>query len=352
MAEFYRQYKKGIDKWLALILFVAFTFLFFKYVFSYIAPFAFAFLLALMLEPLVKILTARLKMRRGLAGFICIVLLLFMIVFIGIGLVNKISEEAVQFAKSVPVYFSELEKIIDGLSEKYADWFSVLPPQISATLDSFITSVTDFATGIVSSGVKRGSTNVLRTIPSALMGTILCLISTFFMLKDKELIKETFVNNLPPVIIEKYGIIKRGTLHALNGYIRSQLTIMSITATITIIGLLLMGYPYALFLGLIIALVDALPVFGGGFILWPWITISLIAGNFGRAVALIVLYVVIFITRQVVEPRILGNNLGIHPIATLMAIYIGLRLFGILGLIIGPVIVVIAISFFAGNDDE
>jgi len=116
---------------------------------------------------------------------------------------------------------------------------------------------------------------------------------------------------------------------------------MSITSCIIIIGLVIIQYPYALFVGLLTAVIDALPIFGSGLVLWPWAALNFIKGNYATGAGLLLIYGVVFITRQSLEPRILGSQIGIHPLLTLMSMYIGLKLFGFIGIILGPAIVIV-----------
>ena len=116
---------------------------------------------------------------------------------------------------------------------------------------------------------------------------------------------------------------------------------MSLISTICFIGLSIINVRYALLIAVIIGIIDALPVFGSGFIIWPWCIYNLIIGNYGMTIGLIILYVVLLITRQFLEPKIIGKQIGIHPLVTLMSIYIGIKIFGVFGFIIGPCIIII-----------
>ncbi len=351
MLAFYRENKAEIDKVLALFAFLLFVYVFVKYVFGYVAPFAVGFLFAAMLEPVVRFFCVRFKFKRGLAAFVSILLLIFVIGFLGNFLVQKLITQAGEYAKALPEYVTQVTNAVSKLRSKYDYMFSLMPDSIQGTIDTFGDTVTKFATDTVSSGVKEGSKGIIKTIPGVIMGVMLCLISTFFFIKDKEQIGNALKERLPKIVRDKLRIIEKSLFHALNGYVKAQLIIMSMIATIMILGLLLIGYPYALFVGIIIAFVDALPIFGSGIVLWPWMAVSILSANYGRAVSLLVLYIAGVLTRQFMEPKVLGTQLGIHPIITLMAIYIGLKLFGFLGLIIGPVIVLIAIGFFDAVED-
>jgi sporulation integral membrane protein YtvI len=135
-------------------------------------------------------------------------------------------------------------------------------------------------------------------------------------------------------------VAKAGVIKAIGGYIRAQCILMCIVSAICVTGLVILGNQYALLLGVLIAFVDALPVFGSGAFFWPWALYSIIVGNYKMAMGLAIINILVLITRQMLEPRIIGSQIGLHPVATLMSIFIGLKVFGLFGFIIGPIILV------------
>jgi sporulation integral membrane protein YtvI len=171
------------------------------------------------------------------------------------------------------------------------------------------------------------------------LGVLLSIISAFFFIKDNRQIYRSFVNLTPGWLSENVSLIKKSLLSALGGYYRAQILIGCIVGTMCMTGLAILRYPYALFLGFIIIVLDTLPMVGCGAVFWPWIVMSMITGDYARAVGLLVIYSIVFVTRQMIEPRILGKQIGVHPLLTLMSMYIGLKVFGVLGVIIGPIII-------------
>jgi len=128
---------------------------------------------------------------------------------------------------------------------------------------------------------------------------------------------------------------------ALTGFVRAQFILISITFLQATFGLYLLGIEYALTIGVLVGLVDLIPILGPGSIFIPWAFWHIIVGEYKFAVALLILYGILAIVRQLIEPKILGTSLGLHPLATLMAVFIGLRLFGISGIILGPLSLII-----------
>ena len=116
---------------------------------------------------------------------------------------------------------------------------------------------------------------------------------------------------------------------------------MCIIGSVCITGLTILGVQYSFFIGFLIGIIDAIPALGSGFFYWPWVTFSLITGNYNRSIGLLCIYFIIFFIRQGLEPRIVGDQLGVHPVVMLMSVYFGLYIFGIPGVIIGPCVSVI-----------
>ena len=146
--------------------------------------------------------------------------------------------------------------------------------------------------------------------------------------------------------------LKQSFLKACGGYIRAQLIIMSIVFCILLIGFVVLDVRFAVLLAFVISMIDAIPVLGTGMILNPWAVVCLLQGDFVTAAGLAGLYVIILVMRQFVEPRILSGQLGIHPIITLVAMYTGLKVIGIFGMILGPLTALIIINFIKVNRNQ
>ena len=166
------------------------------------------------------------------------------------------------------------------------------------------------------------------------------------------MIREALMRNMPEWLKTRLSTIQTGFLKALGGYVRAQLIIMSVVASISILGLTILNYPYQVLMGLIVALCDTMPMIGTGLIFWPWIIMSLISGDFGFAVGLLIINVVCFISRQLLEPKVLGQQIGLHPLIVLLGVYVGFKVFGIIGLFLGPVFMVVAKLIVKSTENE
>jgi len=337
---FYGRNKAIIDKIVFILGLLLFVYVFIKYLFHYIAPFFIAFVLSLAFEPLVLLMNKKLRIHRGIAALICVLLLLLIVSTLGVTLAGKVINQTRDLSYNAYNYAREFSRLGDILQLKLENILSFAPEEVKtyfAQLPKLLAS--DAASAFVTFA-RSSSIKFFTYIPITLMQIILIVVSMFFFVKDKHLIITLAASKSPQWLTEKFEIIRRGVFKAVGGYIRAQTIIVSIIATINITGLVLLGNKYALLIGLVVAFIDMLPVFGSGSVYWPWALVSAIAGDYRTAIILMVIYAVNTITRQSLEPKVLGHQIGVHPLITLMSIYIALNIFGPVGFILGPVLAV------------
>lgn len=350
---FYRANKELINKALFLIGFFLAVYIFVHYLFGYISPFVFGYIISLMLVPFVNFFDSRFKIHRGVSTAVFMAIVLFLLSILGTNIVSKVGSEIRAFAENWPVYLERLTATGNNIMENYDNLLTFVPEQFSAVAETALAALTASFTSALSSSVKDGSFNLVTSVPNFLMSTLLCIISVFFFTKDQKLIGRSIRAVAPVWLSDGYRTIKRTLSGALLGYIKAQLTLMTITATICILGLAIIRFPYALLIGLLTSLIDALPVFGAGFVLWPLALINLISGNYSTAIGIMIIYVTVIIVRQFLEPKILGSQIGLHPLLTLMSIYAGLKIFGPLGFVIGPaVLLIVKVILETGADSK
>lgn len=333
--------KQNLLKILKVVFGLIFLYLFLNYIGGLFLPFIIGYILCLILYPLYKFLHNSYNIPKHISSILCICTLIFLTLVVGVGLVGQIIQEGKEFVKELPHYFQSIKSTFDEINGKISSLMSILPDSLEKPIKDFGQNVSSLMSELLTNGLKNTSINVIKKVPNVLMVTILSLISCHLMIIDKENIQKFILNQIPKKYISKFKIIKNGLGIAVLGYIKAQAIIMCLISVICFFGLMFLKTPYALFIAVIIGMLDALPVFGSGFILWPWALYNVITKNYGLSIGLIIIYIIILLTRQFIEPRILGKQIGVHPLATLMSIYIGLQIFGIFGFIIGPIIVVV-----------
>lgn len=338
--RWYDQSGKKLMRYIYIVLILILVYIFFKYIFQFLLPFAIAWILASLLNPFVTLLKKYLKVPRGI-GTLLSMLTVLTAFFGAVTLVIKLLwQQIVGFSQAFPNYAVEIKLVLEDLQVQCQGIMDLLPlPTALQSLDDVIQSILNNISGFLTDIVGSTASVVIR-VPDGLFFVIVVLISTFFMTKDRMMIKEFVKAQLSEKFINQCIVIQKGLKSALESYVKTQLILMCITFTICSIGLLVLQRPYVLLVALGISALDALPMFGSGAILIPWAIFHLVSGNVVLAVGLFAIYGIIVVMRQIMEPKVLSTQIGVYALVTLMSIYIGFKTIGVLGLIIGPILVV------------
>lgn len=338
--KWYDRSGKKILRVIYILMSILVVYLFFKYVFELVLPFAIAWILASLLNPVVTLLSKHIKIPRGIGTLLSMVTVLS--VFFGAltFLFRQLWLQIVGLAVAFPDYRLEIELVLDDLQVQLQGVMDKLP--LPETLQSFDDIIKTALTSIGSylSDIATSTYTVVSKVPNGFFFVIVVLISTFFMAKDYKMIKGFVKAQIPERFMNKIVFMRDGLKAALGGYIKTQLILMCFTSTICLVGLFILQRQYAFLVALGIAVFDALPVFGSGGVLIPWGIFHLISGNYAVAIGLFAIYVLIVVVRQIMEPKVLSTQIGVYAVATLMAMYIGLKVIGVFGLILGPVTMV------------
>lgn len=310
-------------------------YLFVRYIVGYLVPFLVALVIAALIEPAVNWLEQHTKVGRGWATLFALLFFIFLVVlFLVLGLTSLYSELQ-DLLRTLPKYQVHITKLIQGWMKELEFFYQRLPEPVLSALESspdmIYVQVEKLATGIV---------NWVVGLPNLLVTLTISFIASFFMTRDHYLLRQELIAIFPPSWQGPLKQVGRDVFAAILGFIRSQLILMSISGLLSFIALGILGVKYALLLGLLVALLDLLPLIGPSAFYLPWAGYQILVGNYSFAGALLVVLAIGFLTRQLLEPRIVGAQIGLHPLATLIGIYLGFRLFGPLGLFLGPVLVI------------
>ena len=342
MLKLYKENKKYIDKLLFLVGFFVFAYVFLEYVLGFISPFVAGFILSAAISPLVGFIQRKLKIARGIST-IFLIIIVILLVAIGITAVfNRVIIEARHLSETLPISLDEVRNFMYEVEDHFDRYMTFIPEEFAIDFNELVNQLMALLTSALGDFAREASVGVVTGIPIIIMNVFLCFISAFFFTKDRKLIADTIMKGLPEWIKTRLRTIQKGLLSAVGGYIRAQLIIMSVVGSISILGLTILRYPYAVIMGLILSLLDGMPLIGVSLVFWPWAILSLISGNYAFALGLIIINIACFVSRQILEPKVLGQQIGLHPLLVLIGIYAGLRVFGIIGLFLGPALLVLA----------
>lgn len=325
-----------------------------KYVFPVLLPFAVAGLMALMIDPAVDWLEARGKFKRGLAVAAVLSLVLSLAVYLLGFAVAKLFTELAALAGRLPEYYRAVSSALDTILSRYTQLVTSLPPPVTNAFQAALANLYQALERLVHN-VLMG----LGKVPGAAAMIAVGGVATFFISRDKRELGRFLMTLVPRAHRGKLLEVKGEVVLSLFGFIRAQLFLIAVSTATTLAGLLILRVDYALLLAIIIGILDLLPMVGPGIALVPWALWSLATGQPGLGIGLLVLYAVVFLVRQFLEVKIIGERMGLHPLAILLSIYLGLRLLGPVGLVIGPVTAVVVraavrsglIPLFPGADE-
>jgi len=236
------------------------------------------------------------------------------------------------------------------------DWvkqsYSWLPPEITTNINNSFSNLSQILINFLKSVISAVLSSAV-SIPQALVFITVMLMSTYFITSDKVRIFGFFKRLLRKDVVDKLSNIKVKLLSTLVGYIKAQLTIMAIIFCEIAISFSILGIRQPLIFALLIAILDQVPYVGVMTFLAPMSVYYFATGNVRLGISILVVYAIIWTVRQLTDPKILGHNIGVHPLLTLVGLYVGLQVFGFLGLILGPfIIVIVKTVFVAYNGDK
>lgn len=323
-------------------------------------PFIIGFAIAFLINPIVNTLERKARMPRALAVIISIIFILALFAGLITLLVVEIVSGADYLSQVVPEH---LETLIQYIEQFFAAQIIPLYNQLASIFDNLDTgqqaSIMDNIQSVGKTiGTSLGSfiqnffeklPTIFTWIPNAATVSIFSILATFFISKDWDRITQGAGKLLPTRALASSRTLFIDLKKALFGFIKAQFTLISMTTVIILIGLLILQVDYAITIALVTGLVDILPYLGTGLIFVPWIIYEVISGDIRLSVGLGILYILVLVQRQVMEPKILSSNIGIDPLATLVALFVGFKLIGFLGLIVGPVTLVIITTLHRAN---
>ncbi|GEA15244.1 MAG: hypothetical protein PWR22_113 [Moorella sp. (in: firmicutes)] len=311
-----------------------------------VLPFALAALLAAIIDPVVNFIESKLKIGRGWAVIITLLSILAILSIAIFYLVTNLIVELESLALTLPAQARALGAAFQEYFTRLQSFYFAgnLPVEVLNTLQSFLDNAVAWLKNLLGLTVQW-LIAFISSLPELFISLIITLVATYFFSRDKDFILRTLLQIVSPPWRERMSKVFSSLSQAIIGYLRAEILLVSLQMTQSIIGLLILRVDYALTLAFLIGLADLLPIVGPGTVFIPWIIVEFILGHYGLGLALLTLYAFIIILRQVLQPKLVAVSLGLYPLTTLIALYTGLKLLGIAGLVIGPMTLVVLKAF-------
>lgn len=312
----------------------------FVFFIPYSLPLLFALVTALLLEGIVHYYQKVLRISRAKAVIASCLTYLLALVVIGYNLFLILFQQTVKLSEKTPTFVKDTYASIQPLIKQWESYSKTLPNEVihslEDTIERTITALDAFLQTVIHFLV-----NLLTGIPGFLIEFLIYLIALFLISMELPTIKEKIKARLTEDSQRNFSIVINQLTKAGFGFIKAQIILSLMTFVLAFIGLTIIGAPYTSLLALLIVFVDILPILGTGSVLVPWGIVSLLQDNQFMGFGLIILFVIITVVRRIIEPKVFATNLGITPLASLVSLYIGFKLFGFIGLFAGPAIVIV-----------
>jgi len=347
--------KSFIINFVYAVICIGLFYVFIKYCLGVLSPFIIAFIVAYALQKPIKWAQKKLHLKsHGIISFLLVLLVVCIIFGVLSIAVLILFDELKGFASYLTTQFSSIDELLVTL-ENYAMGVIVrLPQSIRGTVGEYVTNAFD-SLGKGQSQIDlsmlsaplSGAWSVVKSLPSTILSVVVAVVSCFFMASDYDKVKELVLGFFSDSKRKSVVKTKRTATKAITKLLKAYVTIMAITFAEMFLGLFLLKLigvydgSYIAIISFVTCIIDIIPVLGTGTVLIPWAVFNLIFGNFGMGIGLLVIYAAITVIRQIIEPKLVANQAGLPAIVTIMAMFLGVRIFGAFGIILLPFTVII-----------
>lgn len=315
-----------------------------KYLLNWLLPFLLGYIVAAIVQPVVYLMHKKLHVNRKFAGVFCAIV--FIVLFMGLltfGL-SRLLMELASVLGMIPSMLKQFSGSLDGIHGRLTGIINTLPADLSTQLGNWLenasSQLTNLASSLTSTATSAAFNTVLK-VPGFLLNVIITVVAACFISSDYPQIRGFFMRQLPEKYQEIAMDIKNFFFITIARLLRAYMTLMLITFIQLAVWITLLGVQHSIMIAVMIAVVDILPVLGTGTVVIPWAVIELVIGNPTRGLLLLIMYVTIVILRNILEPKIVGHHIGLYPLVTLVSMYVGLQIFGAVGLFLFPITIII-----------
>lgn len=316
---------------------------------GFFMPFVIGWFIAYVVSPLVNWLEKRIKIRRKLGSGLIIVAVLavvcLLIYLAGQLLVNEVSS----LIQNVPSMYHDLENGMEKIGNSFEGILKMVPPSVQ---ESWTEMTTDFdrtmaqIMGKISDPTVTAVGNFAMKIPTVLVSTIVTIVSAYFFVSDREEVIAWSKKVAPEPLVRRMSLVMENLKYAVGGYFKAQFKIMVVVFGILLVGFFILQVHFSFLLAILISFLDFLPFFGTGTALIPWMVYKVLVGNYKMAIGLVVLYAVTQLVRQVIQPKLVGDSIGMKPLVTLVLLFVGYKIGGIIAMIFAVPIGMIVINLY------
>ena len=312
-------------------------------------PFVVGWIISCIANPLVQFLEKKMKIRRRAGTVVVIVLVIGAISGTGYLVISLLAKQLQGFISSLPEMWESLENDISHFGNMINHAFVNLSPEWTQTLNTIGNMIGEFVKGIPSNMESfsfDGVGSMVGSIANVIIAVIMSMLSSYFFIAEREYVFQVARRIIPASVYKRYDVVYQSLKQAVGGYLKAQLKIEVWIYFLILTGLTILRVDYAFLIALAIAALDFLPIFGSGAVFWPWAVLKLLSGDYFLAVGFLIIWGVGQLARQVIQPKIVGDSVGLAPIPTLILLFVGYKAAGVIGMIIAVPIGIIILNMY------
>ena len=300
-------------------------------------PFVIGWLIAMIANPLVRLLERRLRLVRRHSSVLIVVVVLAGVIGVLYLVISRLIREAYLLVRDLPAIYESVMEQLQEASRGMSHILERLPQGVQDWAAEFTENLGTIAGNLAQEAAFPTVTaagNVARRIPAALVYSIVVILSSYFFIVERDRIVALAGKLIPEGVRSYFRYFRQDLRRLIGGYFLAQFRIMFVVALILAVGFVVLGVKWGLLLAVLIAILDFLPLFGTGTALFPWALVKALSGEWAFAAGLILLYILTQVVRQIIQPKIVGDTMGLPPLSTLFLLYLGFKLHGISGMIL------------------
>lgn len=338
---------KLLQKLVCIIIIAVAVYFLVPNIIEYALPFIVAYLISRLIVPAADFLEKKVKFPRKLAIILVMLFLigvlgflLFTIFYQGVYELQRFSHiipAIIEGDFQLPQWITKLTDFYFALPESFREFVVMITNNFRNNLYTILEPATQ--------AVINAATNIAKSLPNIFIFTVVLILSTYFICNDREKMRDFFTGIFPDSVIQRAMYVKKDLLKAFGGYVKAQVILMGFTFVVLLVGFSVLGVDAAVFVAFVVSIIDLIPVLGTGTVLIPWTAISLFSGRYFFAVGLLIIYAAAFLIRHLSEAKVVSSQIGLNPLVTLISVYVGLKIMGVFGMVLGPIITIIVINF-------
>ena len=312
-------------------------------------PFVTGWIIALIASPLVHFFEKRLKIRRKAGTAFVIISVIALVILAGYLIGAQLVEQIAELIGDVPKLWEAAQEDFAQIGEKLSVALKYLPSELQLTINSITGNVQEYFGGIMESISEPTITalgNFVGSLPNIVISVIMSLLFAYFYVADKGYLSGLLEKAIPDSVLVRLQMIKRGLTKAVGGYFKAQLKIEVWMYLLLGIGFSILKVKYAFLIAIGVAILDLLPFFGTGTVLIPWAIIKFLSADYKMVIGLLIIWGVGQLARQLIQPKIVGDSVGLAPIPTIILLFVGYRVAGVIGMIIAVPIGIIILNLY------